>query len=93
MPEIEAVVAARALFTLARAERVLDSSAFKAKAVTRLCEVAKGAVAATSSALEAKGATVEAMRAWLTKGAMAAERTDGCTAVATLDWRSSMSSA
>jgi hypothetical protein len=35
MPEMEAVVAARAVLTLVKAERVLDSSAFKAKAVMR----------------------------------------------------------
>jgi hypothetical protein len=60
---MDVVVAARAELTLAKAERVLDSSAFKAKAAVRSEVFAKGAVAATSSALEAKGATVEAMRA------------------------------
>ena len=57
------MVAARAELTLVKAARVVEASAFKAKAVVTLAEVAKGAVAVTSSALEARGSTIEETRA------------------------------
>ena len=60
---IAVLVAPKAVLTLAKASCVLETSAFKAKAAVRSELFARGAVALTTSALEAKGATVLDKRA------------------------------
>ena len=62
-PVMAALVAARAELTVDSESCVLEASAFKAKAAVRSDALTKGAVALTTSALEANGATVENNRA------------------------------
>ena len=62
-PVMAVLVAARAELTVDSESCVLEASAFKAKAAVKSEALTKGAVALTTSAFEAKGATVEDKRA------------------------------